>query len=517
MTASPKSLLSARAIKVIKGMGGTEKFFRVSAMQDEMTGSISRLEPSSTQRPVLDLLDNTTDWLIVDKPRQSHISSLCLMWILKEIEYGPGLHGTVIANTQETARMLMARILLALRNQPPEIRVPHRKASALAIEFVHGGTITVASAHMATPKIGASLDRLLASEYGFWKYDILFSLMPAMIKRPHARMVIESTPGSFESPYHLLWNHCMGSGTSDALADSPIKFRPHFIRWWQHAAYEKPVSSDFAPTPEEVKLLRKYEGMTYGHLMFRRTMLASACHGDERLFENQYPYDDVSGWITTGTPALPAEAIRALLPGHADPPYLQGAEPPQPGCKYVITADPAGYGSTGDPSAYTLFNASKHVEVAAWSGRIDPAKFGADLVTMAKRYHDALLVIESNAAAAITAAVSTGYRNLYFNTEKRDHPGYFRSPTAKQRSIVALVDGLNSGSMQIRSRPGLLQLLSFDGKDTRKNGHHFDRVVTYEMMADIFQIMHFPAPPKKQEALPPGFVRADEFLKRKLR
>jgi hypothetical protein len=487
--------LSQEMVEAIRGPRGTERFFRASVVQDERTGGLGHLSPSSTQRPVIRALEQNNAWLLVCKPRQSMTSTACLAWLLSQCEYNPGWNGLLITNKTDTSTELFDRLLTMHRHQPEEIQVPVRNSGYHGISFRHGGKIKVSTASGEDPAIGFSIDRLMGSEFGSWPDpELLSRLIPVVAKRPHARVVIESTPGSFGSAYHDLWLSTLAGET---------RFRPQMIRWWQHGAYARAVPAGFQPDSTEIRLLEKHVGMTHGHLQFRREMLSTACRSDVRLFENQYPQDELSGWTTTGSPSLPAEHILSLMPGRPDPPYLTGWSPYNRSHKYLLCADPNSYGSSGDPSAYTLWDGTSREEVGSFSGRVDPVKFASDLVKLSRVYGDALLVVESNAAACITAATNLGYRNIFYTSSNQDHPGWYRTVQAKERATTALVEALQRGQFRVRSASGLAQLMGYDGSGKRKDGHHWDRYCAYQMAADVMATSRFPASPHLTP-LPPG-------------
>jgi hypothetical protein len=74
---------------------------------------------------------------------------------------------------------------------------------------------------------------------------------------------------------------------------------------------------------------------------------------------------------------------------------------PQNKSSYLITADPAGYGRSGDKSALTVWDAVSRKEVAFWEDREDPGRFAARLMRVQGHYNGALLAVESNAMACI--------------------------------------------------------------------------------------------------------------------
>lgn len=452
-----------------------ERFFRASIIQNEQTEELEYCQLMSTQLPVLDAIKQDNSFLLINKPRQSATSTICLMWLLQQVEYKPGRKGILIANTRDVANELFDRLLTAYSHQPEEIKVPAKRNGARCLQFVHGGKIDVLTAGQDDPGMGYSPSVVLASEFAAWDKDVLSKLIPAIAKRPNARIIIETTPGNHDSEHHKLWM---------AASSGLHQFKPVMIKWWEHEGYKKPAGPSFLLDEFEESLAKKYLGITPEHLSFRRYMLESACFGDERTFANKYPYDEMSGFSTSGAPALPSEGLMKLLPfSLQDPDLGKGWEGPEEGCSYLIAVDPNSYGESGDPSAVTVWHRQDKREIAAWAGRIDPIRLASVLVVLGKLYNNALLVVESNAAACITALSTLHYPHIY--STSATHPGWYAQTASKDRAHGYLVQMLQYGQLQIRSKAGIMQLLNYSGTKNRKNGHHYDRVDSYLMAADV--------------------------------
>ncbi|NBS70474.1 hypothetical protein EBT31_16405, partial [bacterium] len=397
--------------------------------------------------------------LIVNKPRQSNTSTLVLGWMLREVHLNAGYTGLLMCNKDATNQELWNRLRGMSDGMPPALAIPTVREAAKMLSFSHKGHLKVETAKGTDAGLGLGLDRMHCSEFGFWRdgRTVLSKVFPAVAKRQHARIVVESTPGAMHGAFHDLWLRSLDGRTA---------FKPLFIRWYDFDSYMRPTEG-FVPTQEELAYALKYEGVRMGHLAFRRYVLDTACRGDTRLFDHYYPPDEYTGWQSSENPALPEEGIKAqLINAEDDPAYMQGWEAPQVGEKYIILVDPNGYGNVGDPSAYSVFSLTRRTEVSAWSGRIDPNRFGRDLARMGKLWNDALIVVESNSAACITSLVNTGYRNVWMDGGTA-HPGYYRTAMGKERAQIALVDALREGTLRFRSRQTLHQLLSWDGNDSR--------------------------------------------------
>lgn len=458
-------------------------------------GGVGPFRSGPTQEPVLKELTRGEcggpgDWLIVNKPRQSWMSTLCAAWLLRDTLYTPGANGLLICNKNETNSELWSRIRTMYDYLPDTIKIPAGKAGAKEYEFAHRGRLKCTTAMGDDPALGFSIDRMQCSEFGFWSGagTVWGKLAPALIKRRHARVVIESTPGA---------QGCLFQSLFFSALEGKSRFKPIFIRWWDYAGYTAPVPDGFQPDQSELALLTQFPGMTYGHLMFRRNALTTIYAGDTRLFEHCYPYTPYDGWMSGNTPAMPEGPLKALLHGAVQDTRELG-EPWEPigyGEKYMIVVDPNGYGNIGDPSAVTIWNLHRRTEVSAWSARMDPVALGEKLAVIGSRYNNALIVVESNSAACYTALTRTGYSNVW-SAGKKEHPGYYRTAVNKERSQVSLVEQLNAGQLRIRSRAGLQQLLAWDGSSERVvadgHKHHWDRVVTYQIVADMMRKLRIP-------------------------
>jgi hypothetical protein len=146
---------------------------------------------------------------------------------------------------------------------------------------------------------------------------------------------------------------------------------------------------------------------------------------------------------------------------------------------------------------------------------MDPVKLATILAKLGKAFNNALIVLESNSAACITALVATGYGRVWHDGNVK-HPGYYRTAVNKERAIVQLVQALNAGQLQIRSRAGLHQLLAWDGESNHRisasgEQHHWDRAVTYQIAADMLQLLRVKPRPEPYQV--EGGIRYEALQK----
>ena len=459
--------------------------------EDESTGYMN---PTHTQKKLLRAYDQNR-WLMVNKFRQAKITTVSVMLLLRDCMYLSGVKGLLIAERQDTAEDIFERILFAYQRLPDDVRMPlapGRKAGATQMQFIHGGGIKVLTAGGRSPAIGRSIDRLVITEFGEaqWQRKAAINIFPTVNKRPNAKVILESTPGRAGSHHEQMWRSAL-EGNS--------RFHPLFLEWWEDESCQE-KDETFKPTSSELEYMSRHVGMNSHNLAFRRRGLNTEFVGDARLFSCKYPSDAYDGWLGSTNPVMPAEILKPLL-DIADPePSLSAYgchefEPPKPGHKYVITADPAGFGSTGDKSALTVWDALEWKEIAFWEDREAPDKFAQRLKTVQKRYLGALLAVESNATACIAILKDQGTRNLLWTDS--NHPGWYATQKRLQEAEARLVQMLRERDLSIRSRGMLHQLLNYDGtRKKRVRGedgtvHHFDRARTAVMAADILAKRHF--------------------------
>lgn len=461
-----------------------DKFISICRIvrEDESIGS---LNITPTQRQVLDACINHR-WVMIKKYRQAKITTLMILDLLGQCMYTPGVQGVLIAEKYDTAETAWGRARYAYDYLPDAIRIPTRSGRDPAkreMEFVHGGRIKTITAATGTPAIGNSPDRVVVTEYDEFSDQDNFNahFFPSVAKRQNARVVMESTPGRQGTTSHTMWLKAL-EGSS--------QFHPVFLKWWLDDSCTV-IDPTFVPDQSELRIMEELEGITYGHLAFRRQRLDTEFVGEDSKFRHKYPYGPYDGWTTESGNVLPSDSLLHMLADATttidnNEHYYEEREE---GCPYVLTCDPAGYGSDGDPSAITLWNAWDHSEVMSWSGREDPGRLAARILRIQQAW-DCEVVVESNAPACVQALVGMRCPKLYHTGPS--HPGWYMTSVGKSAAIVVLVEMLRAGEMKLHTKATIHQLLQWDG-ESRKRGkgehgrHHFDRAITVMIAAAVFR------------------------------
>lgn len=460
------------------------------------------LTPTPTQQKLLKAYA-ANRWILVNKFRQAKITTVSVMLLLRDCMYLSGVKGLLIAERHDTAEDIFERILYAYNRLPDDVKMPlakGRKAGTTQIHFCHGGSIKILTAGGRSPAIGRSVDRLIITEFGEaqWQKKAAINIFPTLNKRPNARVILESTPGRAGSHHETMWR---------AALEGRGRFKPLFLEWW-HDDSCRVDSTGFEPTNAELEYLALHPNMHMDHLAFRRLGLETEMGGDPRLFSSKYPSNAYDGWIGSMAPIMPQDILQPMLDRAVNDPEIGPAgvreiEAPLPNGSYLITADPAGFGGSGDKSAVTVFDAMRRREVAFWEDRETPDRFAQRLIRIQKRYNGGLLVVESNATACITLLKDAGVKRLLWTD--RNHPGWYATAKRIQEAEAKLVGLLRDRDLTLRSRGLLHQLLNYDGSRKKRvkgldgTTHHFDRARTAVMAADVLSRRNFTSTQSKEE------------------
>ena len=486
----------------------TDRFVRLCQIVTE-DEQVLRMVPTPTQQLLMSALGQHRHNLVV-KYRQAKVTTLAVMWMLGEVSYNRGIKGLLIANAEKTVDEGMGRVIDAYDNLPLAVRVPVSRRNLRLLRFMHGGVcqgITAGRGRETKPAMGTSPDRLIMTEFGEWENATaaIGHIMPSFRKRPHARSVIESTPGIAGCRQEKMWH---------AGLEGKGMYHPSFLRWWEDdtcvlsrdqakrfdgwkpdndaATYaEKVVQTNPA---NDILGVTQAEAPSLEHLKFRQDLLDSEFRDEEWLFTNKYPPKAHDGFVSSMVQVIPKDCIeRQLASAQADPPhnfefgcsvYKRAVD----GRKYLITADPNSYGLEGDPSAFIVWDAHAIEEVATFEAREDPANFADRLMKVSSLYNEAEIAVESNAAACVATIVAQGGGDRLWWTNKK-HPGWYSSARLKKASTGYFIKGMREGLLTIRSAAALHQAMRWDGRWRRRRDHeggHFERLVCLFIAAEQF-------------------------------
>lgn len=494
-----------------------------SQIVQEDDETVDYLRPTELQFQVLDALHRYR-WNLVDKPRQSKTSTIVTRIMQRDCMYIEGMRGLLVAEKEDTAKEVFEQMMLTHDRLPPELKPPlavGTSGAVTSIKYWHGGSIKIQTSGGRSPGIGRGLGWLVITEFGesLWQKRAAGQLLPTVSRRRNARVCIESTPGTAGSFHEQMWEMALAGNS---------RFNPVFLEWWRDLSCAMDPTG-FEPTEAELAYMARCPGMTLRNLAWRRQETNTAFGSDYRGFAAKYPCAPLDGWIGGSQPIIPEDIISAMLRDTLPWPasstdtahVMEGTDPTAP---HAIFADPAGYGSTGDPSSVLVYNAITRRDVAGWTGREHPDRFARRLQLLSQQYTTRagppLMVVESNAAACIATLKDIGCPRLLWTDNY--HPGWYATDKRIQESEARAIRMLRQGDMRLRAMPAVHQLRHYDGTSTRRGKsaagvtHHFDLVRCLLMAADVLSRRQFTAVASQVEGDPekrynPGCVTIAEL------
>ena len=531
---------------------------------DQDTGEQHRYDPDRIaphlQNSILDFVANTprdedgyNKWLLVVGSRQTGKSACTTLATYMKTAYHPGTYAAVIADNKDRTEDLFRHINMCHELMDERVRartISCRESRQLSFE--HQAKIRTLTAGSSMVGIGRSVDFLHLSEACFWEdYAGVWSAMrPALVNRRNAVIIKECTPSTMDMPSAEAYRD-EAYDARKGIGRSEFLFAPFYSsslceRRWDKSQIldaketlliEKhgPFSPDFASHLLAWMVSTNGKGgdpmyassvpwITYLNLAFRRQEISSdkKIRRNPELFEVWYPSDPITCWVVPGGAAIPSQALlrheRSILTPWRPPDgcYQEYANP-KPGARYVLAADPAGFGMSGDEASFVVLECwIDSIEVVAEysTARSNTIEFAHKICQVAKRYNDAFTAVESNGvgmgALSILAMASekTGtvlvtpmgeevrvhIKNLVWSGKNDNQvPGIPSSAGYKKASMAYLVDALLD-TLVLRSEALFEQLRTYkrdkeveDSEQTkilnpgtvgkkRRAKHHWDRV-----------------------------------------
>jgi hypothetical protein len=352
--------------------------------------------------------------------------------------------------------------------------------------------------------------------------SLLLSLLQCVPDHAETEVILESTAkgigGEFyrrfwDAKYRYVFNITNGkvSFTKEINpdADPNNEYNSIFIPWFVFAEYKMPVRTPLEHTDDEKTLIKLY-GLTDEQLQWRRFTLVNKCNNDLNLFNQEYPADPMSAFVSESDNAFDVLKLMERIKVAPDPKTTYNVSPitmlvthdpkgklkvweePQPSAIYVISGDPA-EGIVGrDYTSLQVINISTGKQAATWHGTIAPDQFAGILVAVARRYNSGLIAVErNNHGLGVIDRIFNEfkYNNLYFEmvdeppAKPRKRFGWVTTKKSKPAIITNLSAEFRENYDGIMDKDLLNEMMFFkqheDLQYGAEEGQNDDRVISY--------------------------------------
>ena len=475
-------------------------------VHDQRTGQFVKYDPyrltKTLQAEILEYLSNPplTDagqakFLTVLTARQMGKSLTAEYGCYPKAAFTPGHDHVCIADTKDRAEYLHKRVHYLHERWPTKVRsrtIPNREARQLTFRPLQGGKMRVLSAETGAVGIGQSPDSFHASECAFWAdfAGSMFLIWPSLMNRDHALAVFECTAWEARSDWHY---HCLEA--KNGVGRHSYLFKPV----WDGHLNARPWHDTWKMTNEEISLMDQYgpEGLTRENLAFRRLIMDTdvKIRRYPEFFRVFYPFDDVSCWLASAQAAIPGHVLerhqnRKMAPWRG--PYME-YEQPEVNAYYVMGVDPCGHAAR-DHASFQILKCydGEWTQVASYADHSDPLVFTQAILRAAKKYNNALVVVESNGVGQSVLALlrDWNYSNVFY--EKLKRPGFTTTAKSLSQTMGWLIDSLMD-ELTLNDENIVEQLLSYrndkiieegptaeiargQASKRRRERHHWDKV-----------------------------------------
>lgn len=416
--------------------------------------------------------------LIIDKGRQMGLSTYCVAlnsWM--QLVVHTQWNSVICAHVENTARIIRGMYTKNLKAYPAwlidnNLRIikhtPYEGSNKTRYIESRDCRVSVGSSEAPEALRGEDVTIAHLSEVGLWKAtqgkkpeDLVENIVSSVSLVPDSIIIFESTAKGIGNYFHREWLRA-----KDPEQES--EYRPVFLAWFYDDDYTLPIK-DY---DKFISSMNAYE-----HYLFElgATLEAIAWYRkkkkgqlDEWRFKSEFPSTDIESFQSTGHRFYPVELTQKLRRTCSSPAYIGEvigkailgqkeclndlhfserdngqlkvwslpAEREEVTERYVVVVDIGGRSSKADNSVICVFDRYWMSEgdvpevVAEWAGHIEHYKLAWMAAQIAKYYHNALLVFESNTyemegtegdhSQFILDEIAEHYPNLYVRPTPAD-------------------------------------------------------------------------------------------------
>ena len=407
---------------------------------------LSEFTPYDYQRDMFQHF-NDNRFSIVLACRQSGKSISSIIYILWYVCFHPDKTVAVLANKGATARSLLARITLALEHLPWFLQPGCRELNKGSIGFSNNSKI-LAAATSASSIRGLSVNLLFLDEFAFVENanEFYTSTYPVITAGTETKVIITSTANGVGNLYYKIYE-----GAVQGLND----FKAFRVDWW-----------DVPGRDEE----------------WKRMTIANT---SELQFEQEFG----NNFIGTSNTLISSNAILGLQARSPSRKSTKGVcyyENPIKDETYIMTVDV----SKGRGQDYSTFNVVKitengYFQVATYRDNIiSPLILPDIVVSVAKEYNDALILVESNDVGQVVCNAiyyEYEYENLFVeSTVKSSGIGVTMTKKIKRIGCSNLKDLIEMNKLSVIDNDTISELSTFEVRGSSyqaSQGNHDDLIM----------------------------------------
>lgn len=440
--------------------------------------------------------------IVLLKPRRFGVSTLTLALALHTSIYAPGAESIIESHDLKSANYLFSILqgMFYYLDVPEKPKTQQNADGILSFRYPHGAKITVETGRKKESGRAFQLKVFHGSEVAFWENpdSVMLGVESALSDVDlNSISLLESTANGVGNWFYKRYQAAKKNKAGD--------YKALFFPWFALPDRRRdpgPLTEDDLGHRE--RQIYDQHGLDLAQMAWYRWVLEQKCNGDEDLRAQEYPTDDEEAFLASGKcrfrpvvlGSLPVSdgysegvivhtvntegKIKDIKFVRTDEGPIRVWERPQPSTPYVIGVDVAD-GIGQNASAAVVLNAATGMQAAELYGQFEPDNEMGELVfLLGQWYNIALLGVEvpGPGISTISRLSQMNYPTSrmihhftsanYKGTNRLLKLGWRATEISKTLAVNALVSGLTSGEIGVRSARLKEQMKTYVRKDSGK-------------------------------------------------
>lgn len=420
---------------------------------------------------------------IVLKARQFGVSTNEIIKLLDWVMHNENATACIIAHEQGAIEKLFRIVIRAYKFLPEEAKPVLDRGGGSRYEYYFPEINSRIYCDLEVR--GDTIGRLHVSEAAFMKDSSRLKSTLQAVPLETGQVLIETTPNGLANYFYDMWSE------QDSV------YEKIFFPWYIFPEY-KIQSKPLIYTDNEIELIEKAKNIynisvTNDQIAYRRFKKSEMRRSDYDIrrvtFEQEYPEDDQSCFLSSGESVLDLFAVNAMIKNAKDPIRrvngIKIFKEKVKGYNYVIGADPA-EGVGGDASAAVMLCIETSDVVAVFNGQLKPRDFAyklkemADLYTFPSQYPPLIAVERNNHGHAVILALDELVRYSHIYQDKDERMGHKTDGISRPLMVDRFVEAFENQHITIPDKEILaecLTLVNNNGKIEASSGKHDDLII----------------------------------------
>jgi hypothetical protein len=446
-----------------------------------------------TPNPIQDIINNNPALRkIILKARQFGISTNELIKLLDWTIFTENATAGIIAHEQDAIEKLFRIVRRAYDFLPEQIR-PHLDRGGGSKYQMYFPEIN-SRIYCDLEVRGDTIGKLHVSEAAFMKDSARLKATLQAVPLNKGMVTIETTPNGMANYFYDLW------------CDPDAIYEKLFFPWYMYKDYNIPAKAPTEFSEEELKFIDKAKRLfniditpeQMNFRRFKRAELKTSTFDIKRVpFEQEYPEDDQTCFLASGTPVIDPFKIKEMMDNAREPIRIQKGikifQEISKDTQYVVGADTS-EGVGLDYSAGVMIDVATMQIAAIFHGQLQPGAFADKLVEMSKLYttpnkYPPLIAVERNnhGHTVLFQLDQLSYPNIYVNP-KDERPGWTTNTATRPLMLDRFIQCVEGDYFTIPDKTILAECLTLvdnNGKIEAATGKHDDLIIACSIALQV--------------------------------